>query len=668
MKDSITTGGLPVNLDDLLHSRTIESNRIEFKGNWSDPIKAATVRTIGAFANDLLNLNGGYVVLGIRTEEGRPMLPPMGLDSLSVDRVQREIRGACKNLRPEYQPILFPAYYQEKLILVMWCPGGDNRPYQAPDDINQKGSQFNCYVRQGAETVKAQGEVLRQLMELAAKVPFDDRRSLNASLEDLSPTLVRRFLHDIRSDLVATPQVDDAEMYRRLRIVVPVNGYEVPKNVGTLFFNEDPERFFPGARVDVVQFGDDAGGDLIEEKIFRGPLPQQIRNVLEYLSSFGGTLLQKVPGQPEVERTVAYPYEAMREAVVNALYHRGYEGSTEPVKIYLYPDRMEITSYPGPAPGIEHRHFEPGSTVPAVPARNRRIGEFLKELHLAESRGTGIPKIRRRMSENGSPEARFNFDDARTYFQVVLPVHPRYQVIYALRESAHFWAVGEKPAAIDHLRRAFERQPSSGAIATQIIEYGFATGDIALARSVMAEFEKQDHRSEVTQPFLVMARLLLDKNLPSEANGILTKMPKSQAVDDLLEAGILKKRSGDLEGAHHQLTEAYALSPDNAKIVQELAQTKLKLAKGLYKSADRASKRRLNQEAAELLRRAIQLSEDRVRVAWCWYDLARTLDWLRAPTSEVEEAFLNARTLLPNEAVFMEGYQRWKRAAGGARH
>ncbi len=661
MKDSIVTGGLPVNLDDLIHARTIESNRLEFKGNWSDPIKAATVRTVCAFSNDLLNLNGGYIILGIRTEEGRPVLPPLGLDSLSLDRVQREIRGACKNLRPEYQPILFPAYYQEKLILVIWCPGGDNRPYQAPDDINQKGTPFNCYVRQGAETVKAQGEILRQLMEQAAKVPFDDRRSLNASLEDISPTLVRRFLHDVRSDLLANPQIDDPEMYRRLQITVRVNGYEAPRNVGVLFFNEDPERFFPGARVDIVQFGDDAGGDLIEEKIFRGPLSQQIGNALDYLSSFGGALLQKVPGQPEVERTVAYPYEAMREAVVNALYHRGYEGSTEPVKIYLYPDRMEITSYPGPAPGIERRHFELGNTVPPVPARNRRIGEFLKELHLAESRGTGIPKIRRRMSENGSPEATFNFDDARTYFQVVLPVHPRYQVIYALRESAHLWAVGERAAAIDHLRRAFERQPGSGAIATQIIEYAFATDDIALGRSVIGGFEKQEHRTEVTQPFLVMARQLLDRNLPSEANEILKKMPKSQAVDDLLEAGILKKRSGDLEGAHHQLTEAYALNPDNAKIVQELAQTKLKLAMGLHRPVDRASKRRLNQEAAELLRRAIQLSEDRVRVAWCWYDLARTLEWLRSPTSEVEEAFLNARTLLPNEAIFNQGYQRWKR-------
>ena len=79
----------------------------------------------------------------------------------------------------------------------------------------------------------------------------------------------------------------------------------------------------------------------------------------------------------------------MEEAVVNAVYHRSYDNLREPTKIYLYPDRMEIISYPGPLQGIEARHLGQDGVVPPVPARNRRIGEFLKELRLAEGRGTG---------------------------------------------------------------------------------------------------------------------------------------------------------------------------------------------------------------------------------------------------------------------------------------
>lgn len=56
--------------------------------------------------------------------------------------------------------------------------------------------------------------------------------------------------------------------------------------------------------------------------------------------------------------------------------------------------------------------------------RNRRIGEFLKELDLSEGRSTGNPKIRASMAANGSPPPAFETDDDRTFFLVRLPPHP----------------------------------------------------------------------------------------------------------------------------------------------------------------------------------------------------------------------------------------------------
>lgn len=74
------TTGLPFNLYDLISTVAVEHNRVEFKGTWDDFVKAAVTRTVCAFGNDLLNLNGGYVVLGIDTDgEGRAILPPRGL-------------------------------------------------------------------------------------------------------------------------------------------------------------------------------------------------------------------------------------------------------------------------------------------------------------------------------------------------------------------------------------------------------------------------------------------------------------------------------------------------------------------------------------------------------------------------------------------------------------
>jgi predicted HTH transcriptional regulator len=71
------TSKLPINLEDLLHQRKVEGERIEYKTGWNpDPI----MRTLCAFANDFENLGGGYVVIGQDCDEmGMPVFPPKGL-------------------------------------------------------------------------------------------------------------------------------------------------------------------------------------------------------------------------------------------------------------------------------------------------------------------------------------------------------------------------------------------------------------------------------------------------------------------------------------------------------------------------------------------------------------------------------------------------------------
>lgn len=55
--------------------------------------------------------------------------------------------------------------------------------------------------------------------------------------------------------------------------------------------------------------------------------------------------------------------------------------------------------------------------------RNRRIGDFLKELHLTEGRNTGFKKILNALEANGSPRPEFETDDDRSYFITRLFIH-----------------------------------------------------------------------------------------------------------------------------------------------------------------------------------------------------------------------------------------------------
>ena len=125
----------------------------------------------------------------------------------------------------------------------------------------------------------------------------------------------------------------------------------------------------------------------------------------------------------EATRIFNYPFPAVEEALVNAVYHRSYE-QREPVEVRVNPDGIEIVSYPGPDASIRIEALNSDKIV-ARRYRNRRIGEFLKELDLTEGRCTGIPKIRAAMEKNGSPPPRFSTDEGRTYFLVELPVHPQ---------------------------------------------------------------------------------------------------------------------------------------------------------------------------------------------------------------------------------------------------
>jgi ATP-dependent DNA helicase RecG len=108
-----------------------------------------------------------------------------------------------------------------------------------------------------------------------------------------------------------------------------------------------------------------------------------------------------------------------------AIYHRDYQ-VREPVEVRIYPDSIVILNYGGPDRSIKTESFKTGMIKPRR-YRNRRLGDFLKELELTEGRATGIPRIKKALKENGSPDPFFDFDEERTYFEVDFYIHPAFK-------------------------------------------------------------------------------------------------------------------------------------------------------------------------------------------------------------------------------------------------
>ncbi len=427
---------LPFNIDDLLRQRTVEGDRIEYKAGWNPD---AIIKTLCAFANDFENLGGGYVVIGQDAVDGKPIFPPVGLNDNQLDPIQRELLQHCQLIQPTYFPILSVEQVEGRNLIVLWAPGGQNRPYKAPRAVTARDKEYHYYIRRYSSTVevRSNSEDEQELLRLTATIPFDDRQCRAADVDDLRPPIIQSFLKEVGSELYASAgRVPLVDLGRQMNIVDGADEHVKPRNVGVLFFTDEPRKLLPGAQIDVVIFPKGPGGGEIVEKTFTGPLHEQVRDALRYLQT--DVIREKVvkhKDRAEATRIFNYPFPAIEEAVVNAVYHRSYE-QREPVEVRVNPDGIEILSYPGPDASIRTEALS-GEKIVARRYRNRRIGEFLKELDLTEGRCTGIPTIRAAMAENGSPPPRFSTDDQRTHFLVELPVHPQMSGVVAAHDGAH---------------------------------------------------------------------------------------------------------------------------------------------------------------------------------------------------------------------------------------
>lgn len=108
--------------------------------------------------------------------------------------------------------------------------------------------------------------------------------------------------------------------------------------------------------------------------------------------------------------------------MVNALYHRDYR-QYEPVEITIEPDCIYILNCPGPDRSISAEAIAKGDILKSRRYRNRRLGDFLKEIDLTEGRSTGVPTIQEKLRFNGSPRATFESGEDRLTFLITIPIH-----------------------------------------------------------------------------------------------------------------------------------------------------------------------------------------------------------------------------------------------------
>ena len=411
---------MPINIKNLINFRVMESNRVEFISGWNPtPI----IHSICAFANDIDNVGGGYIVVGVEEKDGTPILPVKGIPHERVDGILKELIGLCHMIEPLYYPVVEPVLFQGKYIIVIWVSGGHGRPYKAAKDVHSDKSTKLYYIRKFSSTIVASPEEEKELFYISTDIPFDDRPNLATDVSDLDLGLMRAHLKEIGSSLYEhSLSMDALDIAKNMQLVAGPPEAVKPLNVGLLMFSERPEKYFRHARIEVVDIPDPTGTNTTE-KVFTGPIQCQLSDALAFIKNY--TLKEvviKSADKAEATRISNYPYAAIEEILANAVYHRSYQ-EKKPITVRITSESIEITSFPG----FDRSNSDKDIAELRIRARvyrNRRIGDFLKELKLIEGRNTGFPNAIKALKANGSGMPRFEMDNERSFLSVTIPIHP----------------------------------------------------------------------------------------------------------------------------------------------------------------------------------------------------------------------------------------------------
>lgn len=424
---------IPIKIETLLEGRKVEQNRIEYKAGFNP---SEVVHTVCAYANDIAGVDGGYLVLGVQTENGLPVLPPVGLPEELLDDIQLKIFQYCNKIEPRYIPKIDIVEYKGVHLVYLKCAAGDAGPYQAPMNVYSKkeaGKEqdrtMKYWIRPASLTTEAKQSELAELFEKFAAIPFIDRINNKASMEHIRRGYVEDFIRESNSSLIEelnTRSLEDLLISEE--VAEEKDEGIVIKNIGLLMFGERPDKLIPGSKIELVRFHDkEAEASDFTEKTFYGPIWKQVRDALDYIKT---TVIEekviKVDGKAEAERFFNYPYNALEEAVVNAVLHKNYREDV-PVEIRIYLDQIQIINFPGPDRYIDMEKFAAGK-IRARRYRNPKIGEFFKEIDLSEKKSTGITKILRELRKNGSPLPEFETDADRTYMITTIRQHEGFEV------------------------------------------------------------------------------------------------------------------------------------------------------------------------------------------------------------------------------------------------
>ncbi len=400
----------------------LENSGIEFKRDGIRP-EEFTIEVVA-----LANLAGGKILLGVEDDGA--------ISGLVRPDAQEWVFNVFRDkVHPQITPFYEEMRVDDKRIAIISFPQGISKPY-----VLRHSGREEIYVRRGNRSERATREEQARLYATGGLLHTETLPVAGTAIESLDMARLENYL----SDMIRDPDVPETreqwlERLEGLGILTEQAGREPVCTVaGLVLFGLSPRRYLPQAGIRLMAFsGPDkeykaqldevldaslvsrfrvntASGE--RKTIDKGLIDQFAERILPYIREENDLTEGNFQRSPSWQ----YPFEAVRETVINALVHRDWTRSVD-IEVSLYSDRLEVIS-PGSLPNsMTVDKMKAGQRSP----RNPLLAGILRDYGYVDARGMGVRiKVIPLMLQNTGVEPAF--DDSEDSFKTTLPkkFHP----------------------------------------------------------------------------------------------------------------------------------------------------------------------------------------------------------------------------------------------------
>lgn len=228
------------------------------------------------------------------------------------------------------------------------------------------------------------------------KGPFDKAVRKDLGYEAIDEQTVKDFLLNRAVKLkVAIPKISiKSFLLDTLKVIKKENGGFHPTNAALLFFGKDPSEHISHHEIRIARFRGTTRSEFIDSQEIKGTVYKML-NAAESFFLRNTRLANKIVEFKRID-IPEYPFEAIREAVINAIAHRDYTMRGAPIMVSIFDDCVEVSNPGGLLPGLNIKRLEGHHAT-----RNEAICKIFHETMDMERFGTGIGKMKKLMKEHG---------------------------------------------------------------------------------------------------------------------------------------------------------------------------------------------------------------------------------------------------------------------------